>query len=447
MRALASFFLLILSLAWVGSEVDRLETRLNELEAHVTWVEVFAKTADSSPSAKEKLALELEAAIPKDPYPGLELCAGLLAFELGQGEAGLSQIAREPGSLAQSLVAYLKKTPPPSEAPEDTFAQVLDAGSFLAREDLDQAEARLKAIPERFRRDFHPQLLLFLTEVLRGLEDPIQIEARLDALQEASTRPSSYPHLGRGPDAFAWALEPDGAAGLRLRRGAFQAALLEEKDSRRRFRVRNLLSQAALASVLGKTKRSVQKAEILHKNHRQAVAEDGFPDLLESLLYPQRYLSLVQEAARTHGVDPALILAVIWEESRFSPDAGSGAGARGLMQLMPATADWIRLQRRGKKLKPGEILEPKVNIDLGTWYLAYLEKLFRTPKDPLPWTLAAYNAGPGNATRWLKTWKKSRSVDSTVTLAQIVDYPETRAYLDRVQGALEVYRKRLSPKG
>lgn len=101
----------------------------------------------------------------------------------------------------------------------------------------------------------------------------------------------------------------------------------------------------------------------------------------------------VETAARTHRLDPALLNGLIWVESRFQPDARSPAGARGLMQLMPATAKGLA-QRLGERPRPSD---PGFNVRAGSLYLA---QMLRRYDGDVRLALAAYNAGPGNVDRW-----------------------------------------------
>jgi soluble lytic murein transglycosylase len=112
------------------------------------------------------------------------------------------------------------------------------------------------------------------------------------------------------------------------------------------------------------------------------------------LLYPFPFRDAVVQAADKAGVDPLLVIAVMREESGFSPHARSRAGATGLMQLMPGTAKWIA---RRAKLDVADLNDPEQNIRLGAAYLGYLKGRYG---DDVPRILAAYNGGQGNVERW-----------------------------------------------
>jgi soluble lytic murein transglycosylase len=149
-------------------------------------------------------------------------------------------------------------------------------------------------------------------------------------------------------------------------------------------------------------------------------------------LYPYPYRSLIERAAQRHQVDPYLVLAVIRNESKFNPAARSAAGAVGLMQLMPETAVWIATQRN-QSFTMADLTDPAVNIEMGCWYLADLQRAFGGDRAVV---LAAYNAGRSNVVAWLKsqTWTGERE-----TLSQI-PFPETRTYVARVLRDETIYR-------
>ncbi|MEY8436330.1 transglycosylase SLT domain-containing protein [Atopobiaceae bacterium 24-176] len=152
-------------------------------------------------------------------------------------------------------------------------------------------------------------------------------------------------------------------------------------------------------------------------------------------LFPVHYAQAVQDSAERHGVDPALVAAVIKSESNWVSTARSGAGAEGLMQLMPSTAK--ELASRGivdsSVYDPSELSDPAVNIEYGTAYLASL--LNSTGSQDR--AVAAYNAGPGAASSW---------DDGGSNFKDAIEYPETRLYLEKVTEAYEQYQK-LYPDG
>ncbi len=118
---------------------------------------------------------------------------------------------------------------------------------------------------------------------------------------------------------------------------------------------------------------------------------------LERALYPIEYSVEVSAAAEAYHLPRNLILAVIREESHFDPTSHSRASAVGLMQLLPSTSQWIA-GKRNLSYDPGQMQQPAINIDYGSWYLRYLIDQLKT--DTL--AIEAYNAGITNVREWEK---------------------------------------------
>lgn len=139
-------------------------------------------------------------------------------------------------------------------------------------------------------------------------------------------------------------------------------------------------------------------------------------------LYPVEYRQLIADQARLRGLPESLLFAVIRQESAFDPRAISRAGARGLLQLLPATARRLSQGERG----PGaqDLFDPRINIPLGS---KYLSDLLQTHDGRLPYALAGYNAGESALKRWLS--KGKMKMDEFI---ESIPYPETRNYVKRV---------------
>src|SRR5574341_1433508 len=116
------------------------------------------------------------------------------------------------------------------------------------------------------------------------------------------------------------------------------------------------------------------------------------------LAYPQGHWESVVSHARAYGQDPYFISAIIRQESYFQTDALSPAGARGIMQVMPSTGEWIARTIRLPGFERGKLFETDMNINIGTWYVGRLMKRYRN--DPLL-VAAAYNAGPAAVSGWI----------------------------------------------
>ncbi len=142
----------------------------------------------------------------------------------------------------------------------------------------------------------------------------------------------------------------------------------------------------------------------------------------------------IDRAATRYGVDPFLVAAVIKTESGFDTRAQSHAGAVGLMQLMPATAEWITSRPDWKGAVRPDLRRPQDNIDLGTYYLAYLLHRFEGDRAS---ALAAYNAGTGTVARWLR----QSDPDGKGLARESIPFPETRGFIDRVERFHALYQR------
>jgi peptidoglycan lytic transglycosylase len=151
-----------------------------------------------------------------------------------------------------------------------------------------------------------------------------------------------------------------------------------------------------------------------------------FGDVIQELTLPLRHEDIIRQQSREKEVDAALIAAVIYSESKFS-DRTSSAGARGLMQITPETAQDVERHSGGTTFKLGDLSDPEINIRYGTYRLR--ELLDRYDHDVVA-VLAAYNAGPTNVDRW---GGSDLSVDG-------IPFPETRAYVEEVLDKQRAYR-------
>jgi soluble lytic murein transglycosylase len=155
---------------------------------------------------------------------------------------------------------------------------------------------------------------------------------------------------------------------------------------------------------------------------------------VHELALPLRHEDIIRQQAHEKGLDPALIAGVIYVESHFV-DQTSHAGATGLMQLMPQTAEYIARKSGGTRFVPGDLATPQVNISYGSWYLRYLMRKYGGNE---PVALAAYNAGEGKVDEW---WREAAARGQAFDVARHIPFPETRDYVQRVLEAQAQYRK------
>jgi soluble lytic murein transglycosylase len=154
---------------------------------------------------------------------------------------------------------------------------------------------------------------------------------------------------------------------------------------------------------------------------------------VKELTLPLRHDDIIRQQAADKHVDAALIAGVIYTESRFR-DQTSHAGAKGLMQLMPDTADYIARKSGGTRFTRADLATPQINIAYGTWYLRYLLDKYH---GNTILTLAAYNAGEGKVDEWRAA---AAARGEKFRVASHIPFKETRDYVHRVLSARKDYR-------
>jgi soluble lytic murein transglycosylase len=158
------------------------------------------------------------------------------------------------------------------------------------------------------------------------------------------------------------------------------------------------------------------------------------PDWWVRLRHPLAYRSEVVGYARIYHLDPALVAAVIYEESRFRPDTRSSAGAIGLMQILPSTARGIAVHTGGKRFRiPQDLYVPDLNIRYGCWYLSHLRRKYAGRPAAVDLALAAYNAGQANVDDWIAHTPAGGSVR--------LRFRATRDYVADVRSTERLYRR------
>ena len=155
-------------------------------------------------------------------------------------------------------------------------------------------------------------------------------------------------------------------------------------------------------------------------------------EAVRELTLPLRHEDIIRQQAREKGLDPALIAGVIYEESRFR-DQTSHAGARGLMQITPATARFIARDSGGTAFTHEDLATPQINIAYGAYYLRYLMRRYGGNETL---AIAAYNAGETNVSRWVARAGGPDNFDST----RDIPFKETRNYVRNVLHRRGQYR-------
>ena len=146
------------------------------------------------------------------------------------------------------------------------------------------------------------------------------------------------------------------------------------------------------------------------------------------ILYPNNYSSYVEEYSKLYGVDKYIIFAIIKNESNFNQIIASNKGARGLMQLMEATANEVAEKIGLEKI---DIIDPETNIKLGTKYFSILYKKYNNTE----LALAAYNAGSGNVDKWIEKGIISEDAKNI----ENIPYKETNMYVRKVIQSKQIY--------
>jgi len=143
----------------------------------------------------------------------------------------------------------------------------------------------------------------------------------------------------------------------------------------------------------------------------------------------------IQAAAQRYGVEPALVKAVVWRESKFNAQARGRAGEIGLMQLREEAAqEWADAERVGD-FEHEHCLDARTNTLAGTWYLKKLLKRYQQTDNPVPYALADYNAGRGNVLKWIS----GAGATNSAAFVEQIGFPGTREYVQSIMRQREKY--------
>lgn len=215
-------------------------------------------------------------------------------------------------------------------------------------------------------------------------------------------------------------------AGLRKESSAFLLRLSENAQNSQQY-----ILTAQLAEKMGQRHIAIKVAQALQKEKNISVKQ---------YLYPQMF----RELKNVKNVELAFVNSIIRQESRFDQRAVSHAGARGLMQLMPATAKEVASRNNLRHQTAWLTSRPSHNISLGSSYLAQMVNRFN---GNYAMAAAAYNAGPGRVDRWIKQFgdPRTRQID-LIDWVELIPIYETRNYVQRVLEGVHVYRDHLKGK-
>ena len=158
----------------------------------------------------------------------------------------------------------------------------------------------------------------------------------------------------------------------------------------------------------------------------------SLPNILK-LLYPIEYKETIIKNGEIYNIDPLLLAALIKTESNFEPQAESRKGAKGLMQITPATGEWIAKTINMSNYEEDMLFDPEVNILLGSWYVKHLRDYY---KSSFELVFAAYNGGRGNVDKWLK----DKNLSSDGMTLDTIPFPETKNYIEKLRKNYNIYK-------
>ena len=153
-----------------------------------------------------------------------------------------------------------------------------------------------------------------------------------------------------------------------------------------------------------------------------------------------QYDRLIRTEALGHHLDPMLVKALVWRESRFDPKKHGTHGERGLMQVSERAANEWAHENKIAGFNPDQLFEPKINLEAGTWYLSRAMQHWTHQSDPIPFALAEYNAGASRAQRW--SGGNNLTEIPERQFLQNIDFPATRRYAESIIDRYNFYKRR-----
>ena len=153
-----------------------------------------------------------------------------------------------------------------------------------------------------------------------------------------------------------------------------------------------------------------------------------------------QYDRLIRAVATEHHLDPMLVKAVVWRESRFDPKKQGTHGERGLMQVSEKAAnEWAR-ENKITNFHVDQLFDPKTNLEAGAWYLHRAFERWDAQSDPAPFALAEYNAGASRVERW--SGGRGATDIPVKQFVENIDFPGTRKYVASIMERYQFYQRR-----
>ncbi len=280
-----------------------------------------------------------------------------------------------------------------------------------------------KSIAPGMNQSWRPRVIYWTAKGYERLRDSEKSKRLFDSLKEEHPL-STYAFMSGGEIS----LNPGDPPGL-----VSEPSLLEQwgflSHARRVLLAKGDPQSVYRAALLADWSGDHQAAYTAALRIGEQIRKEPFHERALSMLFPRPFYSEVTKAAERFEVEDNLVWAIMRQESAFNPNATSWAGAGGLMQLMPGTA---RGEAKALDMKEYSVYNAEQNITLGTAHIARLMRSY----DDVGLSLAAYNAGPGNARKWLGD-RKSVPLDEWI---ESIRFEETNDYVQKVTANLETYR-------
>lgn len=301
----------------------------------------------------------------------------------------------------------------------------------------DVARARLQVAVADYGNSYYGRLASSWVQQLSQLETRPAVETRLASVQQVPVTPD-VPPLPSAPvqaDRPPISSIPNEALVRQLLSlELYDAALLELDYAKTNFGPAPAID-ATIAWVQHRQGDLRRGINTMKRAYPQYMASNGdaLPLDVQRVLYPLQYWDLIQQHARERGLDPYLVAALVAQESTFQADVKSSANAYGLMQIIPSTGRRLARLEGVKNFTTRSLVNPSVNVQLGTAYFARLIERFEHPH----LALAGYNAGDSRVIRWTA----ERSALPADEFIEDIPFPETQNYVKRILGTASDYRR------
>ncbi|MBE3138611.1 MAG: tetratricopeptide repeat protein [Actinobacteria bacterium] len=256
----------------------------------------------------------------------------------------------------------------------------------------------------------NPKIATLLPEIYQDIEN----------INTSSSQDGKFTHIDKAKELLS--LEFYTSAAKEIEAGSGEL----EQDNLRTLEISTLYFKA-------KDYLNSQKLIAKYFSKLKSNLNNPYKDYVYYLLYPYGFKEYIDKYSAEFNVDPLFMLAVIREESRFQPDAGSYAGALGLMQIIPNTGKGIASQLGISGFSNQMLLDPEMSIRMGSYYLSKQLESFNQNKY---YACGAYNGGPGSMSKWISSWG-DKDIDEFI---EYVSYDQTRNYIKKVMGSYFFYQ-------